>query len=217
MKAPRLYTKTILQEQTKVHSVPIQLSRTPKASSFDNAVAELSAAPLKNYNPSVDASSRPQMDLDAIQTQQQRLKKPILRQKSLQQESPSDLDHQPASFKGRRASDTDFLKNTRQAIVGEFERCVLLLKLKWNCCNLHFQHKQWPELKTIEILRSKEDSESISKHEIARSNSHSWSRHEFPWRDARGNKRVARVQRRTRTLHATQERKAKTFESIIYR
>ena len=65
--------------------------------------------------------TRPQLNENSIQAQQQMLKKPgVLRQNSLQ-ETGSDASGSRFSG-GRRSSDTEFLKNARTDIVGEFEK-----------------------------------------------------------------------------------------------
>lgn len=75
-----------------------------------------------SYGHMVDQSARPHLNENSIQAQQQMLRKPsVIRQNSLQE--PGNAEGPPAKFHGgRRASDTEFLKNARHNIVGEFER-----------------------------------------------------------------------------------------------
>ena len=80
----------------------------------------LASKPTMSYGHMVDQSKRPSLNENSIQAQQQMLKKPsVIRQNSLQEPGEGP----PSKFYGgRRASDTEFLKNARHNIVGEFER-----------------------------------------------------------------------------------------------
>ena len=90
-----------------------------------------------NYNQNKSGQDRPQLPQNDIQSQVQKLKKPpsnIQRQTSLPtpqheytkvaNDPGSTYRNMPNPSPARRASDANFQKESRQAIVGEIERLI---------------------------------------------------------------------------------------------
>ena len=80
----------------------------------------MDSKPTMSYGHMVDQSTRPHLNENSIQAQQQMLRPSVVRQNSLQE--PGEAGAPAKFYGGRRASDTEFLKNARHNIVGEFER-----------------------------------------------------------------------------------------------